>query len=164
MPTGLVFSGLWPHVGQATKWLIPTLIASLLLGRVFVQPHAGQEKTVGAKAMGMVASLFRGRRGGGCTLLQPLRIGAERGGGDHASGERDGEGGQVFQGGCVVVHVRFLSGGGLQWVFWVSGGGAQIAPELLLQLGLQSGRADDSGVGQPVAHGGQNLVGVRNEA
>ena len=45
-----------------------------------------------------------------------------------------------------------------------SGGGAQIAPELLLQLGLQPGRADDAGVGQPVAHGGQNLVGVRNEA
>lgn len=160
----VVCNGLWPHVGQTTKWLMPTIIASLLFGKVFVQPHAGQEKTVGGKAMGMVASLFRGRRGGGCALLQPLRIGTERGGGNHASGERDGERGQVFQGGGVVVHVRFLSGGGLWWVFWGSGGGAQVAPELLFQLGLQPGRADDAGVGQPVAHGGQNLVGVRNEA
>lgn len=117
-----MFNGLWPHVGHETKWLMPTIIASLLLGRVFVQSHAGQVKTVGGKATGMVASLFRGSCGGGCTLLQPLRISTERSGGDHASGERDGEGGQVFQGGGVVVHVRFLSGGGLWWVF--SGGQA----------------------------------------
>lgn len=96
---------------------MPTIIASLLLSSVFVQPHAGQVKTVGGKATGMVVTLFCGSCGGGCTLLQPLRISAERSGGDHASGECDGKCGQVFQGGGVVVHVRFLSGGGLWWVF-----------------------------------------------
>lgn len=32
---------------------MPTTSASLLLGKVFAQPHAGHEKTVGGKATGM---------------------------------------------------------------------------------------------------------------